>query len=101
MSLSFPLFFQPTFTQGLIIGQLSILFLLGAILKYLFFESNHEDAQPTTSYQTDDGTFLRHRHIHDQKTAINEHITEPETTEWLSILMKQASYLLSWMVIHA
>lgn len=30
---------QPTFTQGLVLGQLSILFLLSLILKYLFLDA--------------------------------------------------------------
>jgi maintenance of morphology protein 1 len=94
MSLSFPLFFQPTFTQGLIIGQLSILLLLGAILKYLFFEQSQDDtlqAATPSPYQGDEGAFLRHRHLHAQKTAIQDGIPESETTEWLSVLMKQVS----------
>jgi len=96
MSLSFPLFFQPTFTQGLVVGQLSILLLLGAILKYLFFEPSQDDTQQPASYHQqagDDGAFLRHRLIHAQKTAIQEDIPASETTEWLSVLLKQASFL--------
>jgi maintenance of morphology protein 1 len=102
MSLSFPLFFQPTFTQGLIIGQLSILLLLGAILKYLFFEPNQDEPQPTSYHQQtgDDGAFLRHRLLHAQKSAIQEDAPESETTEWLSVLMKQVSLLLELMAIQ-
>ncbi|THH34108.1 hypothetical protein EUX98_g13 [Antrodiella citrinella] len=42
---------QPTFTQGLVLGQVSIFALLFVILKYLFFVSAKEDAQATLLYQ--------------------------------------------------
>ncbi|CCA77919.1 hypothetical protein PIIN_08742 [Serendipita indica DSM 11827] len=37
---------QPTFTQGFILGQLSILFLLALVLKYLFLDSSATPAVP-------------------------------------------------------
>ncbi len=93
MSLSLPLFFQPTFTQGFIIGQLSILFLLGAILKYLFFESNQDDPLQAASYhqQVENDTFLRRRNLHVQKTATEEEPPESESSEWLNVLLKQVN----------
>ncbi|KZT74721.1 maintenance of mitochondrial morphology protein 1 [Daedalea quercina L-15889] len=42
---------QPTFTQGLILGQFSILFLLVLILKYLFFDTVADSAYRASSYQ--------------------------------------------------
>lgn len=39
----------PTFTQGLVLGQLSILVLLALILKYLFFIS-HESEPETVPF---------------------------------------------------
>jgi maintenance of morphology protein 1 len=33
---------QPTFTQGLVLGQLSVFFLLALILKYLFWHTGPE-----------------------------------------------------------
>ncbi|KZT06868.1 maintenance of mitochondrial morphology protein 1 [Laetiporus sulphureus 93-53] len=42
---------QPTFTQGLILGQFSILFLLVLILKYLFFDTVSDRSYRTSSYQ--------------------------------------------------
>ncbi|PCH33550.1 maintenance of mitochondrial morphology protein 1 [Wolfiporia cocos MD-104 SS10] len=42
---------QPTFTQGLILGQLSILVLLVLILKYLFFDTVTDRSQRLSSYQ--------------------------------------------------
>jgi len=88
MSLSFPLFFQPTFTQGLIIGQLSIIFFLGAILKYLFFEPS-QDNLLQGALQVDNDTFLRQRNLHAQKETTKEDIVDSETTEWLTALLKQ------------
>ncbi|KAH7883733.1 hypothetical protein F5I97DRAFT_1578278 [Phlebopus sp. FC_14] len=38
----------PTFTQGLLLGQLSILFLVALVLKYLFFVSSSEDSVAQT-----------------------------------------------------
>ncbi|KAI0732298.1 maintenance of mitochondrial morphology protein 1 [Fomitopsis betulina] len=42
---------QPTFTQGLILGQFSILILLVLILKYLFFDTVADRAYRASSYQ--------------------------------------------------
>ncbi|KAI0344627.1 maintenance of mitochondrial morphology protein 1 [Trametopsis cervina] len=42
---------QPTFTQGLIIGQFSILFLLVVILKYLFLDPVSDQPYKSSSYQ--------------------------------------------------
>ena len=42
---------QPTFTQGLILGQVSILCLLVVILKYLFFDPVTAQPYKATSYQ--------------------------------------------------
>ncbi|KIP02684.1 hypothetical protein PHLGIDRAFT_283987 [Phlebiopsis gigantea 11061_1 CR5-6] len=42
---------QPTFTQGLVLGQVSILCLLVVILKYLFFDPATAQPYKATSYQ--------------------------------------------------
>lgn len=42
---------QPTFTQGLVLGQVSILCLLVVILKYLFFDTVTAQPYKATSYQ--------------------------------------------------
>lgn len=42
---------QPTFTQGLILGQFSILCLLVVVLKYLFFDTATAQPYKATSYQ--------------------------------------------------
>ncbi|TCD66384.1 ERMES complex subunit mmm1 [Steccherinum ochraceum] len=42
---------QPTFTQGLILGQFSILVILFFVFKYLFFVSGKDDLQKALQYQ--------------------------------------------------
>ncbi|CCM00929.1 uncharacterized protein FIBRA_02976 [Fibroporia radiculosa] len=42
---------QPTFTQGLILGQFSVLFLLIVVLKYLFLDGVSDRSYKTPSYQ--------------------------------------------------
>lgn len=101
--MSFFLFFQPTFTQGLIVGQISILLLLGAILKYLFFEPGlSENASPGNGddKQQENDTFLRQRtRTRLRKAAIKkeeslqqlleEVVDGVESTEWFNVLLKQ------------
>ncbi|KAF9535869.1 hypothetical protein CPB83DRAFT_865990 [Crepidotus variabilis] len=106
---SFPLFFQPTFTQGLIVGQLSILFLLGAILKYLFFESGLPEGAEDVSAdqdnedekQRENDAFLRQRRrirarkesLLKKEEALEQLVEEAadgvESTEWFNVLLKQ------------
>ncbi len=73
---------QPTFTQGFILGQLSILALLAVVIKYLFLDTEpaqniaeripvSQPARPSTRL--------------DEKTS---HI-EPESTKWLNALLHQ------------
>ncbi|KJA25733.1 hypothetical protein HYPSUDRAFT_37178 [Hypholoma sublateritium FD-334 SS-4] len=88
MSSGFPLFFQPTFTQGLIIGQLSILLLLGAVLKYLFLESSK---YPPAAYhqQVDNDAFVRQRNFQARQTLPEHDPDAHESTEWFNVLLKQ------------
>jgi len=87
MSLSF---FQPTFTQGLIVGQLSILILLGTILKYLFLESSQDPFQSASYHQqVDNDAFARQRNLHARKNATQDDTPESESTEWFNTLLKQ------------
>ncbi|KAF5337107.1 hypothetical protein D9611_003323 [Ephemerocybe angulata] len=78
---------QPTFTQGLILGQLSVLILLGTILRYLFFD-NSENPFETTSYhpQFDRNSILRKQNVESQPNLDSE---EPESMEWFNILLRQ------------
>ncbi|KAF8973719.1 maintenance of mitochondrial morphology protein 1 [Flammula alnicola] len=89
MSSSFPLFFQPTFTQGLVIGQLSILVLLGMVLKYLFLESSQYPYQTAYHQQVDNDAFLRQRAFHARKNLPEHDADTRESTEWFNTLLKQ------------
>ncbi|KDR85151.1 hypothetical protein GALMADRAFT_131883 [Galerina marginata CBS 339.88] len=90
MSGSFPLFFQPTFTQGLIIGQLSILLLLGLILKYLFLESSQYPHQAASYHQqVDTDAFLRQRNFQARKNVPQYDPEAFESTEWFNTLLRQ------------
>jgi maintenance of morphology protein 1 len=82
---------QPTFTQGLILGQLSVLFLLGTILRYLFFDSS-ENPFETTSYhpQFDRNSLLRKQNVETQPKSGAE---EPESLEWFNVLVRQVNML--------
>ena len=93
MSSGFLLFFQPTFTQGLIIGQLSILLLLGAVLKYLFLESSK---YPPAAYhqQVDNDAFVRQRNFQARQTLPEHDPDAHESTEWFNLLLKQVGLLL-------
>ncbi|KAJ7655127.1 maintenance of mitochondrial morphology protein 1 [Mycena polygramma] len=81
--------FQPTFTQGLICGQLSILVLLVLILKYLFLDSTEYPFE-TSSYhpRVDSDRFPRKHNISSQSTAdsVDE---KAESAEWFNMLLHQ------------
>ncbi|KAM6498256.1 Maintenance of mitochondrial morphology protein 1 [Amanita muscaria] len=73
---------QPTFTQGLIIGQFSILILLGLILKYLFLDSTQQPFE-RSSY-----------HPQTQKLTSPLETYELQgdaagSPEWLNLLLRQ------------
>ncbi|KZT30362.1 hypothetical protein NEOLEDRAFT_1125883 [Neolentinus lepideus HHB14362 ss-1] len=80
---------QPTFTQGLVIGQLSILCLIYFILKYLFFDAtaSHEHSfQPAarkTVDITEDPGQMKSSEMQ-EKAAEGE-----ESAEWFNMLLGQ------------
>ena len=84
----FLLLFQPTFTQGLVIGQLSILILLGMILKYLFLESSQYPLE-TASYhqQVDSDAFLRKRDLEVPNVSLDQDSGASESTKWFNTLL--------------
>jgi maintenance of morphology protein 1 len=91
----------PTFTQGLILGQVSILLLVYFILKYLFFdskstrlheESPEEDApffRPSVSAEK----FIAVAFLQPKVKKQNEERDgdSVESAEWLNVLLKQVS----------
>jgi maintenance of morphology protein 1 len=92
-------FFTPTFTQGLILGQLSILVLLGFILKYLFLDNSPRDADgfrtvPTPPFQSQ--TLQQNPNDIDSKEALDISVEggsemELESAEWFNALLEQVS----------
>jgi len=94
MSSSFPLLFQPTFTQGLIIGQLTILILLGMILKYLFLESSQYPFKAAAYHQqVDSDAYLRQRDFQARKSIPQHDPDTLESTEWFNLLFRQVGSL--------
>jgi maintenance of morphology protein 1 len=74
---------QPTFTQGLILGQLSILALFAFVIKYLFLDteplSKVAQRDPLVSHPTRPSIRIENDHVH----------TESESAEWLNALLHQ------------
>ena len=81
---------QPTFTQGLIIGQLSILVLLGLVLKYLFLDST-QDPFERSSYHphVDSDLSLQSQKFHSPSAKSEVQDDSTESTEWLNVLLRQ------------
>ncbi|KAF5382902.1 hypothetical protein D9757_006392 [Collybiopsis confluens] len=90
MGANYLLSLQPTFTQGLILGQLSILGLLVFILKYLFLDSTKYPFE-TTSYHprfNSDSIMRAQKHYY-QSANEDELKKENESAEWLNLLLHQ------------
>ena len=89
----------PTFTQGLILGQVSILLLVYFILKYLFFDS--KTAQLLEDSADEDAPLFRPSFSAEKLIAAaflqakvtkqdEEHDGDSvESAEWLNVLLKQ------------
>ncbi|OCH96509.1 maintenance of mitochondrial morphology protein 1 [Obba rivulosa] len=88
---------QPTFTQGLVLGQFSILFLLVLILKYLFFDSGSDYSYRTATYQPkveadtdeDDLRDVLLRACAEKGNGAQGSAAEAESSDWLNILLQQ------------
>ncbi|GLB36305.1 putative component of the ERMES MDM complex, which serves as a molecular tether to connect the endoplasmic reticulum and mitochondria [Lyophyllum shimeji] len=81
---------EPTFTQGLVLGQLSVIVLLGLILKYIFLESTHNPFD-TSGYQTRaDNNFTLRAQKPEVQEAVNERQEgDQESAEWFNTLLRQ------------
>jgi hypothetical protein len=85
---------QPTFTQGLILGQLSILVLLVLILKYLFLDSTEHPFE-TSSYhpRVDSDLPLRNRKIISREVDDDDvQVKDAESAEWFNMLLQQVRH---------
>ena len=81
------MFLQPTFTQGLVIGQLSILILLGMILKYLFLESSQYPLEASYHQQVDNDAFLHKRDSEVLNINLDQDSDTYESTKWFNTLL--------------
>ncbi|EJD03976.1 uncharacterized protein FOMMEDRAFT_167266 [Fomitiporia mediterranea MF3/22] len=79
----------PTFTQGLVLGQLSILGLLTLILKYLFLDSGPSRAASPLSYSTSsfDGERTTKSRMHVPIEIESEDGTDPAA--WFNLILRQ------------
>ncbi|KAH9835655.1 maintenance of mitochondrial morphology protein 1 [Rhodofomes roseus] len=87
---------QPTFTQGLILGQFSILFLLILILKYLFFDTVADRSYRASSYQPklerdedEDIALLAERLASGLDKSGKTEAGRSESADWLNGVLRQ------------
>ncbi|KAF7319983.1 Maintenance of mitochondrial morphology protein 1 [Mycena kentingensis (nom. inval.)] len=83
---------QPTFTQGLVLGQFSILLLLYFILKYLFLDSTKYPFETSSSYhpRADTDGLLRKQNVSSHSAPENPSSEDKsESLEWVSMLLHQ------------
>lgn len=78
--------FQPTFTQGLILGQCSILALLAVVLKYLFLDTERSQKVPVYADPTPP---VLQPSILSAHVGENSARVESESTQWLNTLLHQ------------
>jgi len=80
--------FQPTFTQGLILGQCSILALLAVVLKYLFLDTERSHKVPVYA---DPAPPVLQPSILSAHLGENSAQAESESTQWLNTLLHQVA----------
>lgn len=88
---------QPTFTQGLILGQLSILLLLGLILKYLFIDSSESSVEafsyhPRLDNKTPVGPDYYRFSSRDSEEEVDS--KGSESADWFNIILQQVRFVL-------
>ncbi|KAK0233469.1 maintenance of mitochondrial morphology protein 1 [Armillaria fumosa] len=90
MSSNYVFSLQPTFTQGLIFGQLSILVLFALILKYLFLDSTEYPFE-TSSYhpRANSDIGLRSHKIRSYDAKEKTQNQQEESAEWFNVLLQQ------------
>lgn len=76
----------PTFTQGLVLGQLSILVLLALVLKYLFFVSPESEKETGPFHPLSNTNPSWHQDAEEDDT---ENAQENESAHWFNILARQ------------
>lgn len=85
---------QPTFTQGLILGQLSVLLLVALVLKYLFLDST-ESPFETSYYHPRAGSDVtrKGRPPRTRQPTVEEPKDTAESSEWFNFLLSQVRAL--------
>ncbi|KAG2077142.1 hypothetical protein BDR04DRAFT_1125557 [Suillus decipiens] len=76
----------PTFTQGLVLGQLSILVLLALVLKYLFFIPPESETETVTFHPLPKSNPSWHQDVEEDDTNSSP---EKESAHWFNILARQ------------
>lgn len=99
---------QPTFTQGLILGQFSILILLVFVLKYLFLDPISDQPYKSSSYQPrvvpdeDDGQSVASGAGKPLGNASGDGGSGVESADWINILLHQVcGTIANWLGRHA
>ena len=84
---------KPSFTQGLVLGQLSILVLLVLVLKYLFL-----DTQLTPTYKPSYGplgleketlSYRQKKKDDIRESELETIVNDVESAEWFNIILKE------------
>ncbi|KAF7339733.1 Maintenance of mitochondrial morphology protein 1 [Mycena sanguinolenta] len=81
---------QPTFTQGFILGQLSILVLLVLILKYLFLDSTEQPFESSPYHPRVDSERLLWKQNLLSHAAAENIDDKAESAQWFNMLFHQA-----------
>ncbi|KAL0950984.1 hypothetical protein HGRIS_007731 [Hohenbuehelia grisea] len=79
---------QPTFTQGLILGQLSIIFVMVLILKYLFLDSTQNPFETSSYHPHAEGKSVP-RKQETRSFKRESDVGDEESAEWLNMLVQQ------------
>jgi hypothetical protein len=83
----------PTFTQGLVLGQLSILVLLALVLKYLFFIPPESETETVPFHPLSKSNPSWHQDVEEDHT---NSAPEKESVHWFNILARQVCCLDLW-----
>lgn len=81
----------PTFTQGLVLGQLSILLLVGIVLKFLFLDSGPAPPYVPAAYATPSFDNERIRARSKRKSSVLGE-SRSESAEWFNLVLHQVSF---------
>jgi hypothetical protein len=84
----------PTFTQGLVLGQLSILVLLALVLKYLFFIPPESETETVPFHPLSKSGPSWHQDVEEDNDTDSAPVNE--SAHWFNILARQVCCLSLW-----